>query len=75
MSSGVPEVTPAPPLAPVVLRISQSRCIVTIDFSHFYKNGFVFMTVGRYPLSSVNIFRAGQPNHDSDQKTSVNPLF
>ena len=74
MSSGAPEglATPAPLVAPVVLLSSQSRDIVTIDVGHNrYRNGFVFMTVGRYPLSSVKwIFRTGQPNHDGDRKIS-----
>ena len=56
VSSGAPEglATPAPLVAPVVLLSSQSRGIVTIDVGHNrYRNGFVFMTVGRYPLSIV----------------------
>ena len=33
---------------------NRSRCIVTIGVSHNrYKNDFVVMTVGRYPLLSV----------------------
>ena len=74
MSSGAPEglATPAPLVAPVVLLSNQSRGLVTIDVGrNRYRNGFVFMTVGRYPLSSVKwIFRTGQPNHDGDRKTS-----
>ena len=37
-------------VAQVVLLISQSRCIVS---HNRYRNRFVFMTVRRYPLSSV----------------------
>ena len=56
MSSGAPEglATPAPLVAPVVLLSYQSRGLVTIDVGrNRYRNGFVFMTVGRYPLSSL----------------------
>ena len=74
MSSGAPEglATPAPLVAPVVLLSSQSRGIVTIDVGrNRYRNGFIFMTVGRYPLSFVKwIFRTGQPNNNGDRKTS-----
>ena len=42
-------------MAPVLLLSSLSRCIITIDIIHFrYRNGFIFITVGRYPLSFVN---------------------
>ena len=46
--------TPAPLLATVVLFSRQTQCIVIIDVSHnWYRNEFVFTTVGRYPLSFV----------------------
>ena len=59
-------------MAPVVLLSRRTRCIVIIDVSHNrYRNGFVFTTVGRCPLSFVKwIFSTGQPNHDGDRKTS-----
>ena len=68
MSSGAPEglATPAPLVAPVVLLSNQNRGLVTIDVGrNRYRNGFVFMTVGRYPLSSVKwILCIDQPDHD-----------
>ena len=70
MSSGAPEVAL---VAHVVLLSRKSWFIVTIDVSqNRYRNGFVFTTVERYPMSFVKWrFRTCQRNHDGDRKTST----